>query len=269
MGEVRELSTEFVAAGSVDSAELATAAKPEARPRRRRSGFYVGIALLLLAYVIAGFWPKYFGGIIDPSITPPHPGWIIHAHAAVFLGWMMLLVVQTSLVERGRTDLHLKLGLVGAVYGALIIIFGFWASIMLEVHRYSFTHDLGLSAARLLISFETVILFAVFFVAAIWYRRKPEIHKRLMVVATFSLAAPGISRVLFLVLHLPNNKLLIQSVFLVPLYICLAWDWKTHGRIHPAYILGIAGNLALFNSGFIAGSEIWQNFARGVLQSFL
>jgi hypothetical protein len=51
--------------------------KSDAPPRRRRSGFYVAMALLLLTYVIAGFWPKYFGAIVDPSITPTHPGWII------------------------------------------------------------------------------------------------------------------------------------------------------------------------------------------------
>jgi hypothetical protein len=90
-----------------------------------------------------------------------------------------------------------------------------------------------------------------------------------MVVATFSLAAPGISRVLLLVLHLPNNRLLIQSVFFVPFYLCLAWDWKTRGRIHPAYVLGIVGNLALFNSGVFARSELWLSIGRGVLQPFL
>ena len=112
-------------------------------------------------------------------------------------------------------------------------------------------------------------LFAGFFSAAVWYRRKPEVHKRLMVVATFSLAAPGIGRVLSLVLHLPNNQLLIQSVFLVPLYLCLAWDWRTRDRIHPAYILCIAGNLALFNSGFFARSELWLHIGRGMLRPFL
>jgi hypothetical protein len=83
-----------------------------ARPiiRIRRPGFYVGMSVLLIIYVIAGFWPKYFGVIVDPTIPPPHPAWIIHAHAAVFLGWMLIFVIQAVLPWLGRTDLHLKLG---------------------------------------------------------------------------------------------------------------------------------------------------------------
>ncbi len=39
-----------------------------ARPttRFRRPGFYAGMSVLLISYVIAGFWPKYFG-VTDPA----------------------------------------------------------------------------------------------------------------------------------------------------------------------------------------------------------
>lgn len=243
--------------------------KTAAPARAARSNFYVSIALFLLTAVIAGFWPKYFGAIVDSAIRPPHPGWIIHAHAAIFLGWMAVVVIQALLVRRGRTDLHRTLGIIGAGYGAIVIVFGMYASIMLEVHRHSFTHDLDLSARRLLINLGTVVLFAVFFIAAIWQRRTRETHKRLMIVATFSLAAPGIGRVFSLVLHLPPNPLLIQTLFFIPIYICLGWDWKTRKQIHPVYVLGIAANLMLFNSAFIAYSELWQSFGRRVLQLFI
>jgi hypothetical protein len=255
-------------AAFMNEASLDIRAKPTTR--FRRPSFYAGMSVLLISYVIAGFWPKYFGVIVDPTLRPSHPGWIIHAHAAVFLGWMLIFVIQALSPWLGRTDLHLKLGLSMAGYGVFVILFGAWASIMLEVHRYSFTHDLNLSAMRLLISLETIVLFGSFLIAAIWYRKKPEIHKRLMVVATFSLAAPGISRVLLLVLHVPpDNRLLIQSVFLLPLYLCLAWDWRTRGAPHPVYFLGIAGNLALFNSGWFARTDLWQSIGRSLLQPFL
>jgi hypothetical protein len=90
---------------------------------------------------------------------------------------MLIFVIQAVLPWLGRTDLHLKLGVSMAGYGVFVIVFGAWASIMLEVHRYSFIQDLNLSAMRLLINLETVFLFGGFFIGAIWYRKKPEIHK--------------------------------------------------------------------------------------------
>ena len=83
-------------------------------------------------------------------------------------GWMLIFVIKALLPWLGGTDLHLKLGLSIARYGVFVIVFGAWASIMLEVHRYSFTHDLNLSAVRFLISLETSVLFSSFLIAAMW-----------------------------------------------------------------------------------------------------
>jgi hypothetical protein len=62
------------------------------------------MSILLISYVIAGFWPKYFGVIVDPALRPPHPGWIIHAHVAVFLGWMLIFVMQALLAWADRSS---------------------------------------------------------------------------------------------------------------------------------------------------------------------
>jgi hypothetical protein len=62
------------------------------------------MSILLISYVIAGFWPKYFGVIVDPALRPPHPGWIIHAHVAVFLGWMLIFVMHALLAWADRSS---------------------------------------------------------------------------------------------------------------------------------------------------------------------
>ena len=80
--------------------------------------FFVGMAAFMLALVVAGFWPTYFGRLLSglgPSLKVPIAGmpWVIHLHAAVFLGWMAVLLTQATLIARGKTRAHMKLGRFG------------------------------------------------------------------------------------------------------------------------------------------------------------
>lgn len=52
---------------------------------------YVGIVLLMIAIVLAGFWPSYFGPLTRGVVQHP---WVIHLHAATFMGWMALLLTR-------------------------------------------------------------------------------------------------------------------------------------------------------------------------------
>ena len=251
-----------------DDARRAVGTRPALRTRR--SGFYTGFGVLLLACVIAGFWPSYYGALLRTGVTPPHPGWIIHAHAAAFLGWMLIFVAQTTQVWRGRPDLHRKLGVTMAGYGVLVAVFGVFASIALELNRYSFTGDLDVSAQRLLLNFLSIVLFAGFLAGAVRYRRQPESHMRLMAVATYSLAAAGIGRVPSRVFDLPpGHPLLSQFLLIAPLLLCAAYDLKIRGKVHAVTLLGVVLNLLVFNLGFFARSDLWTSIGRGLLQPFV
>ena len=61
--------------------------RTQSRPRR----FYLAITLILIAMVVRGFWPSYFGPLLSGGVTRP---WIIHMHGVIFVGWMTLLLAQ-------------------------------------------------------------------------------------------------------------------------------------------------------------------------------
>src|SRR5512146_3323646 len=87
---------------------------------RREHLFFGGMTIAMLIAVLVGFGPTYFFSTISGTtfeLTRP-----LHFHGAAFTTWMVLLVVQTTLVAAGRTDIHRKLGVVGAVLGAVMMV---------------------------------------------------------------------------------------------------------------------------------------------------
>jgi hypothetical protein len=77
----------------------------------------VGLALA----VLWGFGPTYF---LRPFLHTRDISWVVHVHAFVYIGWISLFLVQATLVARDRTDLHRRLGAVGVVWGALVVVVG-------------------------------------------------------------------------------------------------------------------------------------------------
>src|SRR6266481_4123742 len=77
--------------------------------RRYDNYFFSGMALLLAATVFVGFAPSYY---LAGIFRAPLPSMIVHVHGAVFTGWILLFITQTSLVSSRRVDIHRRLGVV-------------------------------------------------------------------------------------------------------------------------------------------------------------
>jgi hypothetical protein len=103
-----------------------------------------------------------------------------------------------------------------------------------------------------IVSTSMAALFGVLVCAAIAYVRRPDVHKRLMLLATISVLPPAIARVFYVVnvgmgaglrpgLSGPRTvESVLISALLADLLIVVAmtYDWRTRGRIHPAYLIG-------------------------------
>ena len=87
------------------------------------------------------------------------------------------------------------------------------------------------------------VAFIVAFLAAGWaYRRRPEIHKRLMLVATTMLIVPAVGRMVFLGTPVPLWKFML--VWPLPVYLAMVHDFRTKRIVHAVYVIGIAAMLA-------------------------
>jgi hypothetical protein len=165
------------------------ASMPAPLVRRRHHLFYSGMSLLIAAIVFAGFYRTFY---LSPWLHGPALSPLRIVHGVAFSAWILLFVAQTTLVAPGRTDIHRRLGVAGVVLAAAMVVLG---------------TVLGIGNARegrappgvpprvfLLTPLFDMLVFPLLVAAAVWYRHRPETHKRLMLLATVSLLAAAVAR---------------------------------------------------------------------------
>jgi hypothetical protein len=228
-----------------------------ARRWRTQRAFFTGLSLLMILAVFVGFSRSYYlKGLYG---TPPLPA-LFHVHGFLFTAWMLFLVVQTGLVASRRTALHRRLGVGGAVLAAAMTVAAMAMTIDLARRSAAAPTDIGL--AFTIVPFFTVVVFPVLVGIALLFRRQPEVHKRLMLIATLELVTAGVARIpgagsmpLFFVL---------TDVGLVAI---LSYDVITRRRPHPATVWGglflVATQVVRTTAG---GTAAWIAFARVLAQ---
>jgi hypothetical protein len=211
----------------------------------RRERFYVRMAAICLAVAVIGFVPTYwiplFRGTLD--VAP-----LAHLHAVLFFGWMSFFVWQTSLVADGRTVRHREMGVAGVALATAMVLVGLGMAInSMKVREAAGLGD----AARVFasVSVTGILMFAVLVTLAVMNTRKPEVHKRLMLVASVSILQAGVGRwfAYFLApprapgavgpVPLPPVAVTVVPGLLIDLLIVAAMirDRRTRGRVHPVY----------------------------------
>jgi hypothetical protein len=160
--------------------------------------FYFSMSLLIAAVVIYGFSHTVDHNLIHA--TPPRP-WILWLHGAVFSGWLVFFIFQSALVRTGNVKLHRLTGWFGAALGVLIPVLGIWTAIVM--HRFEFIYfhaeavqlpPTGANPTFFAIQTIDILSFTIFFWLGIYWRKKPEYHRRLMLVATCVLTAAAFGR---------------------------------------------------------------------------
>lgn len=223
--------------------------------RETSSSFYLFAAIVFLAVALGGFARTYVIPVATAVFDGPA---VLHVHAALFFAWMILLAVQSRLAERRRIDLHRTLGFVG-VSLATAMVFSAVALVARGLDEGIAAGNGASAKALAIVPLSQVFLFAGFFVAAVANVRRPETHKRLMLVATVNLLPPAIARVLGALLapgRRPSFAAAVADVDLalmaslvgalvIDLLIVLAIvrDWRVRGRPHRVYVIGLGAML--------------------------
>jgi uncharacterized membrane protein YozB (DUF420 family) len=223
--------------------------------------FYTGMAMAILAAVVLGFARTFFLRPWFPGHpAPPEPFFMLHG--AVFAAWFVLLVVQPSLVAAGRTDLHRRLGMAGAVLAVMMVVVGIKGALLAASRAGGFVGVPIPPLSFMAIPFFDMVIFAVLIGCAIARRQDPQTHKRLMLVGSISLLSAAIARWPFELMATPSPLVFfgITNAFLLAV---VAWDLATRRRLHPATLWG--GLLVVVSQPLrlvVSGTEPWLAFAR-------
>lgn len=231
----------------------------------REAAFYGGAAIAAVLTVFAGFARTYYlRAWTGAQVASP----LVHVHAAIFTAWFLLLIIQVALVAKSRQDVHQRLGIGGAALALAMMAVGYQISI--AAARRGFMGQFPNEAtgfvdalAFLALGLGDILLFAIFVIAAFWFRSQAPTHKRLMMLATISLLPAAVTRFPLGHARLPIAFAALTS-FLVagPIY-----DWKTLARVHAANLWG--GLLILISVAVrpvIGNSQPWHNFAQWLIR---
>jgi hypothetical protein len=210
--------------------------------RTESRSFYVWMAGAFLLIAFGGFTPTYWAKVATGTFRAEP---IIHIHGILLFTWTCFFFVQTALVASGRILDHRAWGLAGiSLFSVMMcsILVG-EATVLKRYEAQGFGDAARRFAAVTLAAWP---LMAAMFTLAIVNIRKPQVHKRLMLLLMVGIMTPAIARV-FITLFAPPGlagppppfvsvpPALVADLLLVA---AMVHDWRTRGRPHPVYVYG-------------------------------
>jgi hypothetical protein len=190
--------------------------------------FYTGMAILLCVCVYIGFSPTYFGA---GMLRAPLPSTILHVHGAIFTLWMVLFTAQATLISARRVMWHRTLGTIAFCLPPVMVVVGLMAAVD------ALRRGVRIGPLEPIVSFAIPMLaitaFAIVITASWRARRRPDAHKRLILIATIGLTAAAFGRFPWARIGFPPAAGAATGVG-VMLLLLIAFELIATRRVHPS-----------------------------------
>jgi hypothetical protein len=217
------------------------------------------IAVVMIAMAIVGFAPS----IVDRTHRLGPMTLLVAVHGILFFRWLVLFLVQTTLVATRRVPLHRRMGVVAVALLVLLVPLSY--VVMVEMVRRGHdlsgdqivTHDPLFGS---IFNFVAVIEFSLLAGTALLFRRRREIHARLMLFANIMLMEVPITHLLghFGMLS-PFTVLAGTAVFLLS---AIAWDYLSARPAHRSTVIVAVLLFPLLPiQGIVGSTAVWHHFA--------
>lgn len=242
---------------------MVTATWPS-RPSAERV-FYLSMVGAIIATMVLGFAQTFLFRPFFPHVVAAREP-LFYIHGAIYMSWIALLGVQVGLVSAGNTAAHRRLGVVAVGLIPLMLVIGIYAGLVGAHRPTGFTgvpepplHFLG-------VLYAMIGMFGLYSGLALRWRRNPQTHKRLMLLAALTLAEAGVTRWPFdFMVNAPSEMTAfwVTCLFLAPMAV---WDLATLRRLHPVTLWG---GLAFIVSGplreALSSTPAWLAFAKAAV----
>jgi uncharacterized membrane protein YozB (DUF420 family) len=227
--------------------------------------FFLTIAILFPIVVLIGFAPTYYlKGLFN---SPPVPRLIVHVHGFVMALWVALFIGQVFLIRSMRIKTHQRIGLASVVLGLTIIVTGLITAVAAAKYGSSSTPPGAQPLEFMIVPFGDILVFAVLFAAAVYYRRNAPNHKRLMLLTVINFLPPAMARFPFGLTESFGPLWFFGVPDLFTVIFVIADTWR-NGKLNKVFL---AGALFLIASHWlrlaVASSPTWVNFATWITGS--
>lgn len=243
------------------------AGHPRPAPARAARYFYVAAAAVMVAITVAGFHPFYIRGEgmagrkISPELLPP-----VIVHGAAMTAWVVVFLVQSLLIPARKLRLHMKLGWGGVAAALAVSASGFIIAVQ-SVRPVPEIPFWGMAYRQfLLVMLAEVALFTLFVLAGVLYRKRPRVHRAMMLLATLSILAGATVRmpVLFPVFGESGWAGIFGPIFCVGAVLLIA-----RSLLSRAFDRSFAAGYAAMVVFYVAASEFalsgaWDRLARAI-----
>jgi hypothetical protein len=223
--------------------------------------FYRSMGIAAAAVAVIGFVP---GLVRSNRLGPVTP--LVAWHGALGAAWLILYLVQTTLIGRGSRGQHRRLGFVGVSLAIAFVITGYLVAIAQTRRGFDLSGDLHVSdgpLSALVFPLGDLLSFSVLVALATVWRRRPDRHKRAILLATAALMGAPLAHI---VGQLPALHA-FPPVILLPLaafyFAAAIHDRWTEGRVHQVSLWGAIALLvwAQGRAVLVGPSPAWQRFA--------
>lgn len=230
----------------------------------KRNADFALLTIAISATVFLGFWFTYFGPIVGG--TYPKSSALVHLHGWSFFAWYLLLPLQAALISTHHVGLHQILGSVSLALTSVMIITGLTVlGVQMRGALQSAEHSFWLDSGPSI--FATLLLFAVFYSAALLLRHNRAQHKRLIIVASTAGMGAAAFRILGVVFG-EVSWVVPASILMTNLFIVagMGFDLLRERRIHRAYLVGLPACVGVEFAVYLctptrAGQAIAQSLA--------
>lgn len=239
---------------------------PEAITRRNKPSFFLIMGWIGLFAVLTGFAKTFIMPVSAGTFKAP---FVIYLHGAFAFSWIILYLTQTNLIHFKSYRIHMALGYLG-IFLALGVAITMLPAGIFQVKR-DLNEGLGDTAISAILGICTAaIIFLAFVFAAILNRKKPERHKRFMLLAIIVVLFPAWFRFRHYFPSVSRPDIWF-AVVLADSFIVFAWirDKVVDGKIHP--VLLYFGTLLIGENVvevILFDSNSWRSIAK-VIYSFL
>lgn len=162
---------------------------------KRDRYFYTCVGAVFLVLMVTGFRHYIFEHkLFTGDAIPPVMLSAIVAHSTAIFAWFVLYFAQALLISTKRRSVHMKLGWGGVAIAAAIAVTGPYVAI----HGTAMTPFPVFDwppLPFLLVMLSEMVLFVVFFTIGVLNRKRPQVHRPMMLLASLSIFSGATGRI--------------------------------------------------------------------------